>query len=219
MMIRTQRACSGGFLLTLVFAFSVSSCTQQPDGEPGAEGEPTVAGQELSESERLLVASARVALPPALDPADLPDPQSPGAQAVGTYCSSCHALPHPAMHAATDWPDVTRRMWLRMELLGPEYTVAVPSSGDRVVILDYLRAHAFQVNQASLPDAPGRDAFESTCSQCHDLPDPRQHSADDWLTVVRRMNEHMRAILGSEITPTQVEEVVRYLEVASTSQG
>jgi hypothetical protein len=34
--------------------------------------------------------------------------------------------------------------------------------------------------------------FGQTCSQCHGLPDPRQHSAGQWPVVVARMEQHMR---------------------------
>jgi len=34
--------------------------------------------------------------------------------------------------------------------------------------------------------------FTRTCSQCHVLPDPRQHTAAQWPAVVARMQLHMR---------------------------
>jgi len=167
-------------------------------------------------TEQLFLASARVALPPAgLRPADLPEPGSGGAQLLTIHCTSCHALPSPAMHSATDWPAVVRRMWLRIDLLEPQYTVPSPELGERLVLLDYLTGNALKVSRANLPDAPGREFFETTCAQCHELPDPHQHSSQDWFVVVRRMNEHMRAILGRELTSAEVDQVTRYLTAAS----
>lgn len=34
--------------------------------------------------------------------------------------------------------------------------------------------------------------FAQTCAQCHPLPDPRQHTAQQWPGVVARMEQHMR---------------------------
>lgn len=34
---------------------------------------------------------------------------------------------------------------------------------------------------------PGAREFASTCGQCHGFPDPTQHEADDWSSVVARM--------------------------------
>jgi cytochrome c5 len=166
----------------------------------------------VASADQLLLASAKVALPPATVRAEeLPDAQSSGAHAVQAYCTTCHAVPSPLMHSATDWPGVVRRMWLRMDLLDPKYTIPVPELGERIVILDYLTANALKVSRETLPDAPGRPLFTASCSRCHELPDPRQHPAQDWLVVVRRMNQHMRDILGKELTNPEVEEIVRYL--------
>jgi cytochrome c5 len=194
----------------LLLLGGVLSGCGQPQG--AATGEAAQQPPAVSPSDQLLLASAKVALPPTgILAADLPDPQSAGAQVLQSYCATCHALPSPAMHAAVDWPGVVRRMWLRMGLLDSTYHVPVPDLGERIVLLDYLTANSLKVSHGSLPDAPGRDFFEKTCSQCHELPDPRQHSATDWPVVVRRMNQHMADILKKEITPTQVEDIVRYL--------
>jgi cytochrome c5 len=190
------------------------ACTAPSDQTADAD----VAAEPASEApaDRLLLASARVALPPAgqrLE--DLPDPASNGAQGLQSYCTACHALPNPAMHSATDWPSVIRRMWLRMDLLEPPFQVPVPELGDRLVMLDYLTANALRVNQSMLPAAPGGDAFQLECGRCHELPDPGQHSSQDWYVVVRRMNQHMRDILGRELTSEQIDSITRYLGTVS----
>jgi hypothetical protein len=41
-------------------------------------------------------------------------------------------------------------------------------------------------------DTPAGRLFAQTCSQCHALPDPRQHTATQWPSVVARMELHMR---------------------------
>jgi hypothetical protein len=119
------------------------------------------------------------------------------------------------MHSATDWPGVTRRMWLRMERIDPKYAIPVPEIADQLVILQYLTDNSLKVSDANLPDFPGRDRFERTCAQCHELADPHQHSPGDWYVVVRRMNEHMREILGQELNADVIQEITLYLQKAS----
>lgn len=41
-------------------------------------------------------------------------------------------------------------------------------------------------------DTPAGRLFAQTCSQCHALPDPRQHTAAQWPSVVARMELHMK---------------------------
>jgi cytochrome c5 len=194
----------------VAIVFFACQPVEQDAGMPAEE----VTAQ-VSPADQLLLASARVALPPeGTRLEDLPDPESAGAIAVQRYCVACHAIPQPTMHSATDWPSVARRMWLRMGQLGPDYVVPNPEMGERIVILDYLTANAFQV-ATSLPEGPGRQFFQDTCGQCHELPDPRQHSEEDWFVVVRRMNQHMQEILGTTLSAEDIERVVRYLASAT----
>ena len=172
---------------------------------------------DMNPTAQLLLASASVALPPpGIQIEDLPDPQSAGARMLQSYCVTCHSLPSPAMHSATDWPSVVRRMWLRMDLLDPQYAIPTPQLGERIVLLDYLTTNSLKVSRANLPDAPGRQSFVNTCAQCHELPDPHQHSAQDWFVTVRRMNDHMRAILQRELTTAEIDEISRYLSAVAT---
>lgn len=49
-----------------------------------------------------------------------------------------------------------------------------------------------------LPDAESRGAkvLGLYCGQCHDLPDPRMHTPEEWEAVVARMEQHMQAQAG-----------------------
>lgn len=189
----------------------------------GGAGRPQQGGagaadtaQATGVNDRLILASAKAALPPpGLLPADLPDPQSEGAQAVGQFCIACHNLPAPTIHAANDWPGVARRMWLRMELLPAGLKVPVPTEEQRQAILNYLLAHALQVSGATLPEGPGRATFSRTCSRCHALPDPRQHSTADWPVVVTRMTQHMDQMKVDRPGQGEVSEIILYLQEAS----
>jgi cytochrome c5 len=181
---------------------------QAPQTEEKAPAQQTP-GQDL------VTASALVGLPVGTAPADLPDSGSEGAQTYEKFCSACHGIPSPSAHSATDWPVVLRRMWLRTEGLPAGYTVPVPDQRERLLIQNYLLEHALKVTNAELPAGPGRDLFESTCSRCHELPDPRQHAEQDWAAVVIRMRQHMVQILHQSPPQNQIQEIILYLEQAS----
>ena len=70
--------------------------------------------------------------------ADLPDPQSPGATLVISYCSQCHGLPNAASHSAQEWPSVVARMqnWRITKGFGE-----IPPK-DVAPLTDYLKRHA-----------------------------------------------------------------------------
>ena len=175
-----------------------------------AEGVPAVA------SDALLLAAAKVALPPpGITLADLPNPTAPGADLIEQYCVACHAMPSPLAHSATDWPGVVRRMWLRIERLDPRYGVAVPNTAARFSMLGYLLDNSLIVNAETLPAGEGRDTFSATCSQCHELPDPRQHTGADWVSVVRRMSMHMEQLLGVSLGSSEMGEITNYLRTVS----
>ena len=50
-----------------------------------------------------------------LDPARVPDIQSPAGRIFGIACSQCHVLPDPRRHTAREWPQVVERMRRNMQ--------------------------------------------------------------------------------------------------------
>ena len=190
----------------LVLALAACQAPPPPD-------QNTRTGAGLSRSDELLLAAANVGLPPPdYAASSLPDSGSPGAKALVAYCAQCHALPAPTMHSATDWPAVLRRMWLRMEWLPPALGVQTPALGDRLAILQYVTANALRVSAANLPAGNGRDTFVAVCSRCHALPDPRNHSPQDWPAVFQRMLTNMQRM--GVTPPGNVEEtdILVYLQ-------
>ncbi len=167
----------------------------------------------LSQTDELLLAAAKVALPPpGFTAPDLPDPHSVGASALATYCAQCHNLPTPSMHSATDWPSVVRRMWLRMERLTGTSNVRVPDAGERAALLNYLIANALHVSGSSLTAGRGREEFALVCSRCHALPDPGVHSAQDWLAVFMRMERNMERMKVRQATAEETDRILSYLQ-------
>jgi cytochrome c5 len=190
-------------------------CREAP--RPAAEAPQGASGQGwLHRSDELLLAAANIALPPpGVTAADLPDPESRGAQLVAKYCGQCHALPTPSMHSATDWPGISRRMWLRMEWLPASLGVATPTMAERFVMLDYLNANALKVSGATLPPGRGREDFATVCSRCHALPDPRVHSPEDWPTVFARMERNMERMKVQGPVGQQTTDILLYLQMVA----
>lgn len=194
----------------MVGLVALMAACQQGNRPPAPPAQPPPAAP--SRSDMLLDAAARIALPPpGLQPIDLPDPTSQGAQLEGKYCAQCHSLPTPDAHSATDWPIVTRRMWLRMEALPESLGVQVPTDAERFVILQYLNANALKVSGSVLPQGPGRESFVLVCSRCHALPDPRAHSKADWPIVYARMERNMEHMKVPAPIGQQSQEILNYL--------
>lgn len=209
-----RRVGSFGRAVLLGCGVVVGCRASPPPAKSGGESAGPPTG--LTRSQWLLLAASEVALPPAgVAPADLPDPSSASAQLVAQYCGQCHAMPAPGAHSATDWPSVVRRMWLRMEALPDSFQVRVPSLADRFAILQYLTANALKVSGRALPAGPGREAFAVTCSSCHELPDPRVHSPQDWPTVVQRMERNVERMKAPVELGPRAAEILLYLQRVS----
>ncbi len=169
-------------------------------------------------------------LPPTFDAVQLPEPGSRGAALTLRYCVQCHNVPNPAMHHAQKWPGIVERMVLRMEGRGnlgelmAEMMAGVkaPSEDETVAIIAYLRKHAqTPLDPARYPEVnrASGEAFRLACNQCHVLPDPKRHTAEEWRVVVARMQENMQwmnRVVGSKPVPGEpqlrVAEILAFLE-------
>lgn len=154
------------------------------------------------------------ALPSGIDPALLPEPHSAGAMILKDYCTQCHNLPGPGMHTIAEWPRVLGRMNMRMQMMGGMMGIMAPNSVELEILLAYLQEHAQQpIAAAEYPDlnTQAGQTFSATCQQCHALPDPRQHTAQEWPAVVERMRGNM-AVMG-KIVPdkTTTADIIDFL--------
>ncbi len=168
-------------------------------------------------------------LPPSIEPRQLPEPGSDGARLTARYCVQCHYLPNPQMHTADKWTTTVVRMVWRMEgkgNLGPLMkemmdNVQAPGEQEVAVLTAYLKKHGqkeMDPAHPALKTEPGR-MFSIACTQCHALPDPRQHSAREWPGVVERMKRHMawaNTVVGPDALRTNpvldTGEIVRFLQ-------
>ena len=196
-----------------VLAAGFQNACQSPASREDTPPPPANAITVADPRDELILVTAKIGLPPAgIAAADLPEPGSPGASLIATYCAQCHDLPSPAMHSATDWPSVVRRMWLRMERLPEGRRVQIPDEGGRATMLTYLTNNALKVSGTNLPPGRGRAEFALVCSRCHALPDPRVHSAQDWLAVFLRMERNMERMKVTAPTQEQSGEILTYLQ-------
>ncbi len=153
-------------------------------------------------------------VPPGIKPDDLPDPKSDGAKLLNRYCTQCHSLPSPAMHTAEEWPQVVGRMFARISMMSGMMGIDNPSAEEQQTILAYLKTHSMKsISPGSLPspDSQGAILFKDICSQCHSLPDPKLHSADEWSKVVERMKNNMQTMGKKAIADQERKEIVDYL--------
>jgi cytochrome c5 len=60
--------------------------------------------------------------------------------------------------------------------------------------------------------AAGGQSFKTTCSQCHAIPDPKQHTAQEWPRVVVRMKANMRQAHKHIPDSKTTEEIVAFLQ-------
>lgn len=168
-------------------------------------------------------------LPPGFEPAMLPAPRSRGAALTVRYCVQCHNLPNPAMHQETKWRKVVERMAERMRghgnmgrlmhrMMGG---VEAPNKDEERALIVYLRKYAQKpLDPKKYPEAftPSGEPFRLACRQCHVLPDPKRHTAQEWRAVVTRMEKNMQwmnRVVGSQPDPDEpqlrIEDINAFL--------
>lgn len=201
-----------------VMALAAMGCSKPAPAVP-PPAEPAPAPSADARADALLLAAAKIALPPpGIGPGDLAEPASEGAKLLVQYCAQCHPLPSSRMHSATDWPRVLRRMWLRMDKLPDSLHIITGDEGVRGTVLAYLTANALQVSGEDLPPGPGRTEFAVTCSRCHALPDVKIHSSADWPSVFMRMERNMERMNVRPPTQDDGGKILLYLQRVGTSQ-
>lgn len=201
------------------------ACGDGMGGMGGDDGSPEMLG---------MMGRRSMELPEGIAARELPDAGSRGAELMARYCSRCHSIPSPRRHTAEDWDATVRRMVRRMAHMermgggmmgrmrgrGMMVEVEAPSPGEEREILSYLRDHAMRAAvEEDLPPGDGRELFSRTCARCHALPDPGQHTREEWPAVVERMRGHMEKMEVEGISDARARRVVRYLRRAASGAG
>ena len=158
-------------------------------------------------------------LPHGVPPGDLLDPGSRGADLVTRFCSPCHDIPSPSLHAAQEWPAVESRMFARMSMMSgmpmmQGMGMEIPSPEEREAITEYMKTHAMKPASPETlpqPESAGAVSFKTVCSRCHPLPDPKLHTAQEWPAVVDRMRSRVREMGREAMTEQERSTIVSYL--------
>ncbi len=199
------------------------------------------AEREVADAKRLWAQSPHGAmleriLPPTVEPRGLPEPRSAAAQLTVRYCMQCHNLPNPRMHTADRWTNVIDRMVWRMrgngnmgELMKEMMAkVEAPPNDEVQALKRYFSMNAQREMDESHPALRTEQGqiFALACSQCHALPDPRQHTAREWPAVVARMKRNMawaNVVVGPPelrtVPELKTEEIVRFLQRHARSEN
>ena len=154
-------------------------------------------------------------MPQGISPSSLPNPDSAGANALIKNCAQCHGLPAPGLHTAKEWPTVVQRMKMHMKWSEKWMPINVPNDKELTVLLDYLQEHAQKpIDANAYPDlnAESGKEFSQICVQCHVLPDPKQHTAEEWPAVVDRMLGYMTVQNNQVLNEQQTEKILEYLK-------
>jgi hypothetical protein len=161
-------------------------------------------------------------MPPGLAAAQLPEPATRAAHLLEHYCIQCHKLAGPGQHTASEWPDTVARMQNLMQvasrfggLLG---SVQAPTTAELNIIQAYLSRHALRATTKT-PAGFGSGTFQSVCTDCHALPDPAQHRAEDWPAVVARMSTHAPIMRRKAPTQEQLVHVLAYLQTHADARA
>lgn len=180
-----------------------------------------------------MISSVGTGLPPSdFSRDDCPEPRSRGAGLLEAYCTQCHGIPSPQMHAADEWPILLRRMLARATTLehrmgggaaedlvsdlmmaGMSRSV-VPSAADQDTLLAYLQEHALPtVDEAELPAGETRALYVRRCAICHQAPDPDAHTPEEWKNeVLPRMQANMARMALPTLTEREQDRILEYLK-------
>ncbi len=165
-------------------------------------------------------------LPIGVEPSQLPDPDSRGAELLSRYCLQCHGIPSPRLHTGQEWPNVLTRMVKRMrkmELGGlGMMQIESPSQAELEILASYLVGHSMvgmDPQRSREMTGPGADAFREICSACHARPDPGQHTRDEWPAVVDRMTRNMRSLDRVVPSDRELDQVITFLQSNAPTGG
>lgn len=67
-------------------------------------------------------------------------------------------------------------------------------------------------NDQTSGNDPGARLFQRDCSQCHALPSPLAHKANQWSSVVERMRTHRRQYGGRDLSDKETQSILDYLK-------
>jgi len=160
-------------------------------------------------------------MPPGINPNQLPEPKSEGARLLGQYCSQCHGVPGPGLHTPNEWPNVITRMNRRMQMMSGGrmmMRIEAPNDNELKILMAYLEKNAQQTiaaNKLAGANTPEGQAFQKICAQCHALPDPAQHTSNEWPAVIERMRKNMSSMGKQLPDQSTADKILGFLQTHS----
>lgn len=153
-----------------------------------------------------------------IDPRELSEPESHAAKLYANYCAQCHALPNPKAHSAREWEESFARMDARMQMMGSMkmgamcmmMNIEAPNEEEKETILSYLKKNGLEeIAKDQLPSLHTDEAklFETTCTQCHAMPNPSLHTSQEWPEVVDRMQKNM-GLMGKRVISEEEKKMI-----------
>lgn len=146
---------------------------------------------------------------------DLPASDSRAAELLQIYCVKCHNLPGPGMRTADEWRHIFWRMYWRLHLTAAQFDeFEAPKFSDAMLMESYLLHFALKPTEFRNVDmeAPGGKEYAKYCFQCHQLPDPKAHTSDEWDDITNRMRGHMRTMGRTAPSAGELASIRKYLK-------
>ncbi len=220
------------------YLFAQAESPRHKDRPADADSSMTAGQNSMQQMMRTMMSGV---VPPGVKPGNLPEPASEGAKLTARYCVQCHDLPSPLMHSAAEWPGVAGRMFQRMSMcsrmsgmgmmgkrggMGMKgmmgmMNIKTPSAKEQEVIVAYLKQHSLKsIKPGALPSPRTKGAilFAATCAQCHALPDPGQHTAQEWPQIVARMRKNMTAMGKTVSDAATLRTIAEFLQQAARAK-
>lgn len=99
--------------------------------------------------------------------------------------------------------------------------IKAPSANEQEIIVAYLKEHSLKsIQPGALPSPRSKGAilFAATCAQCHALPDPRQHTTQEWPQVVARMRKNMVVMRKAAPDAATLRMITEFLQDAARAK-
>jgi hypothetical protein len=89
----------------------------------------------------------------------------------------------------------------------------LPGDAEYPPLIAYLQKNALREapKQLLADRSPDAILFSARCTQCHALPDPTLHTAQEWPGVIDRMRQHVVEFKRVPISDAEKERLVSFL--------
>ena len=100
-------------------------------------------------------------------------------------------------------------------MMGMMHAIDAPTNMELETLIAYLQKQAQKpIDRSQYEDlnSIAGQSFDKTCSQCHALPDPKQHTIEEWPAVVQRMKQNMRLMGKSVPDEETIESILEFIQ-------